>query len=205
MTDQAIALLAPRIGTRAACAASGVAQASWYRRHRASPAPPRRPPVPHRDRAPAARPGPGRAGRDPRRAALGAVRRHRPRRGLGHPAGRGHLPRLAVHLLPAAPRRGRDPRAARAGHPPRRGQARAHGHRAEPGLVLGHHQAARPGEMDLLLPLRHPRHLLPLRRRLDGRHPRVRRPGRETDRRDRAPSRASAAGSSPSTPTAAPR
>ena len=41
MTDEAIALLAPRIGTRAACAASGVAQASWYRRHRASPAPPR--------------------------------------------------------------------------------------------------------------------------------------------------------------------
>ena len=51
MTDQAIALLAPWIGTRAACAASGVAQASWYRRHRASPAPPRRLPVPHRDRA----------------------------------------------------------------------------------------------------------------------------------------------------------
>jgi putative transposase len=50
VTDQAIALLAPRIGTRAACAASGVAQASWYRRHRASPAPPRRPPVPHRER-----------------------------------------------------------------------------------------------------------------------------------------------------------
>ena len=50
MTDQAIALLAPRIGTRAACAASGVPQASWYRRHRASPAPPRRAAVPHRDR-----------------------------------------------------------------------------------------------------------------------------------------------------------
>jgi putative transposase len=50
VTDQAIALLAPRIGTRAACAASGVAQATWYRRHRASPAPPRRAAVPHRDR-----------------------------------------------------------------------------------------------------------------------------------------------------------
>ena len=50
MTDEAIALLAPRIGTRAACAASGVPQATWYRRHRASPAPPRRAPVPHRDR-----------------------------------------------------------------------------------------------------------------------------------------------------------
>jgi len=44
------ALLAPRIGTRAACAAAGVAQASYYRRHRVSAAPPRRLPVPHRDR-----------------------------------------------------------------------------------------------------------------------------------------------------------
>jgi putative transposase len=51
VTGQAIALLAPRIGTRAACAAAGVPQATWYRRHRASPAPARRPPVPHRDRA----------------------------------------------------------------------------------------------------------------------------------------------------------
>lgn len=50
MTDQAIALLAPKIGTRAACRAAGVAQASWYRRHRTSPAPPQRVPVPHRDR-----------------------------------------------------------------------------------------------------------------------------------------------------------
>jgi putative transposase len=50
VTDQAVAMLAPRVGTRAACAAAGVAQASWYRRHRASPAPVRRVPVPHRDR-----------------------------------------------------------------------------------------------------------------------------------------------------------
>jgi putative transposase len=50
VTDEAIALLAPRIGIRAACAASGVAQATWYRRHRVSPAAVRRLPVPHRDR-----------------------------------------------------------------------------------------------------------------------------------------------------------
>ena len=49
VTDQAIALLAPRLH-RAACAAAGVPQASWYRRHRVSAAPPRRVPVPHRDR-----------------------------------------------------------------------------------------------------------------------------------------------------------
>jgi len=51
VTDEAIAAMSPMIGTRAACAAAGVAQASWYRRHRASPAPPRPAPVPHRDRA----------------------------------------------------------------------------------------------------------------------------------------------------------
>jgi putative transposase len=42
--------MAPRIGTRAACRAAGVAQATWHRRHRVSPAAPRREPVPHRDR-----------------------------------------------------------------------------------------------------------------------------------------------------------
>jgi putative transposase len=47
VTDEAIALLAPRIGTRAACAAAGVPQATWYRRHRISPPPPRPVPVPH--------------------------------------------------------------------------------------------------------------------------------------------------------------
>jgi putative transposase len=50
VTSEAITAMAPRIGTRAACRAAGVAQASWYRRHRASPPPARRPPVPHRDR-----------------------------------------------------------------------------------------------------------------------------------------------------------
>jgi putative transposase len=50
VTDEAITALAPRIGTRAACKAAGVPQASWYRRHRASPVPPRPVPVPHRDR-----------------------------------------------------------------------------------------------------------------------------------------------------------
>ena len=50
MTDEAIALLAPRIGTRAACAAACVPQATWYRRHRASPVPLRPAPVPQRDR-----------------------------------------------------------------------------------------------------------------------------------------------------------
>ena len=50
MTDEAIVLLAPMIGTRAACAAAGVPQATWYRRHRISAVPLRPEPAPHRDR-----------------------------------------------------------------------------------------------------------------------------------------------------------
>ena len=42
--------MAPRIGTRAACAAAGVPQATWYRRHRISPPPPKAAPVPHTGR-----------------------------------------------------------------------------------------------------------------------------------------------------------
>jgi putative transposase len=51
MTDEAIATLAPVLGTRAACAAVGRPQASHYRRHRSSPARARPVPVPQRDRA----------------------------------------------------------------------------------------------------------------------------------------------------------
>ena len=50
MTDEAIALLAPKIGTRAACRAAGVPQATWYRRYRISPPAPKRAPVPHAER-----------------------------------------------------------------------------------------------------------------------------------------------------------
>jgi len=50
VTDEAIAVMAPRIGTRAACAAAGVPQATWYRRHRISPAAPKAAPVPHAER-----------------------------------------------------------------------------------------------------------------------------------------------------------
>ena len=50
MTDEAIALLAPQVGTRAACRAAGVPQANWYRRHRISPPAPRPAPVPQADR-----------------------------------------------------------------------------------------------------------------------------------------------------------
>jgi len=50
VTDAAISTLAARVGVRAACVAVGAAQAGYYRRHRASVAPPRPAPVAHRDR-----------------------------------------------------------------------------------------------------------------------------------------------------------
>ncbi len=50
MTEEAITALAPVIGIRAACAATGRPQASHYRRHRSSPAPKPPMPVAHRDR-----------------------------------------------------------------------------------------------------------------------------------------------------------
>ena len=56
---------------------------------------------------------------------------------------------------------------------------------------LGHHQAARPGEVDLLLPLRDPRHLQPLRRGLDAGPGRTGRARQATDQRhDRQTGRA---------------
>jgi len=51
VSEAAVAELAPRIGVRAACDALGIAQASYYRRHRTSPAPARPTPTTHRDRA----------------------------------------------------------------------------------------------------------------------------------------------------------
>jgi putative transposase len=50
VTDAAVTELVPRIGVRAACQAVGAAQAGYYRRHRASPAPERPAPMAHRDR-----------------------------------------------------------------------------------------------------------------------------------------------------------
>lgn len=50
VTDQAIATLTGQLGVRAACDAVGVAQASYYRRHRISPQPDRPAPIAQRDR-----------------------------------------------------------------------------------------------------------------------------------------------------------
>ena len=65
ITDTAIAELAPLIGVRAACAATGRPQANHYRRHRQSPAPVK--PVREHKRQPRAL---GQAERDTVRALL---------------------------------------------------------------------------------------------------------------------------------------
>ena len=66
----------------------------------------------------APRPGRGRAAGHPRCAALGTVHRHRPGRGLGHAAGRGHLPRLGVHVYRVLRQAGESrERRAQAAHP----------------------------------------------------------------------------------------
>jgi putative transposase len=50
VSEAAVAELAPCLGVRAACDTLGIAQASYYRRHRTSLAPARPAPIAHRDR-----------------------------------------------------------------------------------------------------------------------------------------------------------
>ena len=81
-----------------------------------------------------------------------------------------------AHDVPAAGRRhGQRPRAARPAHPSRlRRRPSCSPSGPTRSGQLGHHQAQGPGEVDLLLPLRDPRRLQPLRRRLDRPAPRDR-------------------------------
>ena len=181
MTDTAIAELAPEVGVRAACEVLGAAQAGYYRRHRQSPPPQRLGPIPQRDRRQPRALSDDRAASHPRAAAQRPVRRPFTDPGVGHAAGRRGLPGLDLDVLPAAaPGRG-GPGTAPPGHPPGHREAGAGRDHAEPGVVVGHHQAARAGEVDLLLPVCDLGYLLPVRGRVDGRHPRVRGPGPGTD------------------------
>jgi hypothetical protein len=74
-----------------------------------------------------------------------------------------------MYRLLAAARETRE-RRRQATHPAT-GQTGAGRDRTEPSVVVGHQQATRPGEVDLLLPVRRDRRVQPLRRRLDGRDP----------------------------------
>jgi hypothetical protein len=65
---------------------------------------------------------------------------------------------------------------------PRLRQARAAGRGSRSGVELGHHEAPGAREVDVLLPLRDPRHLQPVRGGLDGGEQGVRPAGRGADR-----------------------
>ena len=137
MTDAAVAELAPRTGPRAACAAVGAPQASYYRRHRASPPPQRPDPIAHRDR------------RQPRALSLAEQQAildvlHSDRFVDLAPAEvwatlldegiyLGSMSTFYRVLREA----GRGARAPPPGHPPGRGSSPSCGHRAEPGVVAG--------------------------------------------------------------------
>ena len=170
MIEQTVQELTPIVGTRPACRALGASPATIYRR--------RRPPEP-RPRRPRA--APARALSEPEREAVlaelhsRAVRRLLARAGLGDPAGRGPLPGFGAHDVPAACRTHGEVRERR--------DQRTHPAYAKPELL-----AERPnelwswdifevegsGEVDVLLPVRDPRRVQPLRRRLDRPAPRGR-------------------------------
>ena len=192
--------IGPRLGIAPTCAALGLPRATYYRR--------RRPP---RARAAAAA---GRLGRSARRNARPCSSSlHAPRfvdlapgGGLRHPARRGPVPLLRADDVspPGRARRGAGAARTSSGIPCY----------AAPELLARRPnelwswditKLLGPGEVDLLLPVRHARRLQPVRGRLDGRPSRERRrsPSSSSARRVRA--RASAASSSPSTPTAARR
>ena len=125
-----------------------------------------------------------------RGAALRAVRRRLAGGDLRDAAGRRHLPVLDADDVPDPRRQAwRRPRAACSAHPSRLRQARAARRAAERAVVLGRVEAEGPGEVDVVLPVRDPRRVQPLHRRLDGGLPRER-PAR--DGADRAGRRAAA-------------
>ena len=96
-------------------------------------------------------------------------------------------------------------RAARSAHPPRLREARAARRAAERAVVLGRVEAEGPGEVDLVLPVRDPRRVQPLHRRLDSAVPRERPARHGADRAGRPSSSRSHPRCSRCTPTAARR
>src|SRR5512140_3581507 len=156
MIERTVEELTPIIGTRPACRAVGAAPATIYRR--------RRPPEP---RPAQPRPTPDRALSEPERDAVLEVL-HSERfvdvapeetyatlldEGTYLCSTRTMYRILAAHHGGVRERRG--PRAARSAHPPAVLHARAARAAAQRAVELGREQAERPGEVDLLLPLRH--------------------------------------------------
>ena len=146
--------------TAALCQSVGVSRASLYRRRRpASPATPPRP----RARSPRA------LGATERQAVLDVLHSAR---FVDQSPTEVHATLLEEQTYLCSPRTMYRVLAAAHEVRERRAQARHPAYAApetrrdepESGLVLGHHQAERPGPLSLLLALRHPRPLQPLRR-----------------------------------------
>ena len=156
--------LTPIIGTRPACRALGASPATIYRRRR----PPRAP------AAPAAADARAGAAVPERQAVLDvlqrAVRRPVAGRDLRDAAGRGQLPLLGAHDVP-------DPRGESGGcasgatsSPTRHPRPELLAKRPNELWSWDITKLLGPAEVDVLLPVRDPRRLQPLRRRLDGAH-----------------------------------
>ena len=156
MIDEAIEELTPTVGVRAACAAVGESRARHYRRHRKSPPPPK----PERVATPQPR-------------ALSDVERKEIRRVLNSEDHIDEAPATVyaklldqgVYLGSVSTMyrvlREHDEVGDRRRHAthPARVKPELVATEAQPGLQLGHHQAPRPGQVDLLLPLLDHRHL----------------------------------------------
>ena len=173
MIDACVADLVPLIGTEAACRAAGKAKATHYRANQ----PPKLGPPPPR-------PTPANALSDAEVDALLELLRSERFRDLAPAQVWAMLLDDDVYLASISTmyrvlRSHGEVRERRlqATHPDPQ-PARADGQRTESVLVVGHHQAPRPRQRRVVRPLRDHRHLLPLRRRLDGGAGRVGRAGR---------------------------
>ena len=168
--------LAGHVGVSAACEALGVARATFYRR--------RRPKTGQRQ----PRPAPARALGEAERSEVFEVlcsprfADRAPAEVVRDAAGRGRLSVFGADDVPRPGRKQGGPGAPGPAQPPEPSEARGGGPRAQRGVVLGHHAAPRAGEVAVLLPLRHPGHLQPLRHGLDGGRPGDRGAGRTPDR-----------------------
>ena len=171
MSDAAIAELAPKIGVRNACDAVGVAQAGYYRRHRSSPPPARSVPRPHKDR-----PQPRALSESERAAILDELHSERfvdmsPTEVWATLLDEGRY-RGSISTFYRLLRQAGESRERRAsGHPPSRLETGTGCLPAQFRMVMGYHEAARPGQVELVLPVCDLGHLLPLRRWVDGRYP----------------------------------
>ena len=165
----AVLQLSSTVGVESACDVLGVARASFYR-HRPLLGPALAIPF----LAPVARPTPARALSSDERESVRAVLNSERFQDCSPAAIQATLLDEGQYLCSTrtmyrvleedgATRERRDQLV----HPPI-SEAGTSGHRAQSALELGHHQAARPCQVDLLLPLCHPRRFQPLRRRLDG-------------------------------------